>query len=231
MNVRFLSSVAAVAVSLGLIGVAAPASAQADTEVDVAFNVGVFSDYVYRGYSQTNEDPAIQGGMDLTAGNFYAGVWASNVDFGDDTDAEVDFYAGYRTEVQGFAVDGGVIAYSYVNAPSFTDYNYTEFKLAASRAVGPATVGAAVFYSPSYLNEQTLYYEINGSFSPMDKLTLSGAVGLQTYEDSDEYTTWNLGATYALTDNLGVDVRYHDTDVDNVQNAEDRVVASLKVMF
>ena len=87
MNVRFLSSVAAVAVSLGLIGVAAPASAQADTAVDVAFNVGVFSDYVYRGYSQTNEDPAIQGGMDLTAGNFYAGVWASNVDFGDDTDA------------------------------------------------------------------------------------------------------------------------------------------------
>lgn len=225
----FRAVAAAAVLATGLIGMAAPASAQ--TDVDVAFNVGVYSDYVFRGFSQTDEEAAVQGGIDLTAGGFYAGVWASNVDFGDDTDAEVDFYAGYRTEVSGFALDGGVIAYSYVNAPNFADYNYTEFKLAASRAVGPATVGAAVYYSPSYLNEETVYYELNGGFTPVDKLSLSAAVGIQTYEDSEEYTTWNVGATYALIDNVAIDVRYHDTDVEDVPGAEDRIVGALKFLF
>ena len=73
---------AALAVAAGLVSLAAPASAQ--TDVDVAFNVGVVSDYVFRGASQTDEEPAIQGGVDITAGSFYAGVWGSNVDFFDD---------------------------------------------------------------------------------------------------------------------------------------------------
>ena len=87
---------AAGALATALIGVSSPASAQSD--VKVAWNVGVVSDYIFRGFSQTGEDPAIQGGVDLTSGSFYAGAWASNVDFGDDTDAEIDVYGGYRTE-------------------------------------------------------------------------------------------------------------------------------------
>ena len=53
-------------------------------------NVGVASDYVFRGVSQTNGDPEIFGGLDLTAGQAYAGVWLSNVDFGDGTRIEYD---------------------------------------------------------------------------------------------------------------------------------------------
>lgn len=56
--------------------------------------------------------------MDVTVGSFYAGAWASNVDFGDDTDAEFDVYGGYRTEVSGFVVDVGVVGYLYVSAPT-----------------------------------------------------------------------------------------------------------------
>ena len=43
--------------------------------------------------------------------------------------------------------------------------------------------------------------------------------------------TWNAGVAYALTDNLALDVRYYDTDVDGVPNAEDRVVGSVKLVF
>ena len=64
-----------------------------------------------------------------------------------------------------------------------------------------------------------------------EKLSLSGAVGIQTFEDADEYTTWNVGLGYALTDKLGIDVRYHGTDVDDVDLYDDRVVASLKATF
>ena len=231
MNKITIRAAAAATLALGLIGLAAPASAQ--STVDVAWNVGVVSDYVFRGFSQTGEDPAIQGGVDLTSGNFSGGAWASNVDFGDDTDAEVDLYGGYRTEAGGFALDFGVIGYLYAGAPDGADYNYAEFKAAASRAVGPATFGAAVYYSPDFfgIDDEATYAEINAAFSPAPKWTVSGALGKQWLDVTDDYTTWNVGVGYALTDKVGVDVRYHDTDVDGVPGAEDRIVGAVKLTF
>ncbi|WP_323133040.1 TorF family putative porin [Brevundimonas aurantiaca] len=228
---KLFGTAAAAALALGLTGLAAPASAQ---DAKVAFNVGVTSDYVFRGYSQTNEDPAIQGGVDLTAGSFYAGAWASNVDFGDDTDAEVDVYGGYRTEAAGFALDFGVIGYLYAGEPDGADYNYAEVKAAASRAVGPATFGAAVYYSPDFFgaaDKEATYAEVNAAFSPADKWTISGAVGQQWLDVSDDYLTWNAGIGYALTENLSADARYYDTDVDGVPVAEDRFVVGLKLTY
>lgn len=209
---------------------AGAASAQ---EADFAFNVAATTDYVFRGASQTNEDPALQAGVDLTYGSFYAGAWASNVDFGDDTDAEIDVYGGFRTEANGFALDFGVVGYGYVNEPSAADYGYVEFKAAASRAIGPLTAGVAVFYSPDFfgVDETATYLEGNAAFTPMDKVTVSAAVGKQWLDVTDDYTTWNIGAAYALTDNLAVDVRYHDTDVDNAPLYDGRVVGTLKVLF
>jgi uncharacterized protein (TIGR02001 family) len=230
MNLKFLGSAAAVALAAGLTALAAPASA-ADPEFSA--NIGVVSDYVFRGFSQTNENPALQGGVDMTYGSFYAGVWGSNVDFGDDTGAEVDIYGGYRTEAAGYALDFGVIGYLYPKEPDDADYNYVEFKAAASRAVGPATVGAAVYYSPDFFgaDEAATYVELNGAFSPMEKVTISGAVGEQFLDVSDDYATWNIGAIYAFDDSVGLDVRYHDTDVEDVPGASDRVVATVKFTF
>ena len=71
MKKTTIRAAAAATLAMGLIGLAAPASAQ--STVDVAWNVGVVSDYVFRGFSQTGEDPAIQGGVDLTSGSFYGG--------------------------------------------------------------------------------------------------------------------------------------------------------------
>ena len=133
---------AACIVGLAGLGLCSEAKAQ-----DVSANVAVTSDYVFRGVSQTQENPALSAGVDLTGSGFYAGGWASNVDFGDDTDAEVDLYAGYRPEVAGYALDFGVIGYLYAGQPDGADYDYVEFKAAASRAVGPATLGAAVYLS------------------------------------------------------------------------------------
>jgi len=208
-------------------------SAQAQSQPEVAFNIGVVSDYVFRGVSQTNEDPALQGGIDATfAGGFYAGTWASMVDFGDDTDAEIDLYGGYRTEAAGYALDFGVLGYFYVNEPGAADYNFVEFKAAASRAIGPATLGAAVYYSPDFfgVDDEATYLEANAAYAVADKWTISGAVGHQWLDVTDDYTTWNLGLAYALTDNLAVDVRYHDTDVDGPLT-DDRFVVGLKASF
>ena len=209
---------------------ASAASAQ-DTP-EIAWNLGVTSDYVFRGYSQTTEDPAIFGGVDLTAGSFYAGAWASNVDFGDDTDAEVDIYGGYRSEVSGFAVDVGVVGYLYVSQPNGADYDYAELKAAASRAFGPVTLGAAAYWSPDFFGAdgEATYVEASASFSPADKWTVSGAVGHQSLDVNADYATWNAGVGYAFTDHVAIDVRYHDTDVDG-RLSDDRVVGALKFLF
>lgn len=51
---------------------------------ELSANVALTTDYIFRGFSQTEEGPAIQGGFDVTYKMFYAGVWASNLDFGGD---------------------------------------------------------------------------------------------------------------------------------------------------
>lgn len=227
---RLQTTCAAFAAALATLSAAGAASAQ---DVDVAFNATVSTDYVFRGFSQTTEDPALSAAVDLTAGSFYAGAWVSNVDFGDSTNAEIDVYGGYRTELGGFALDFGLIGYAYVDAPSNTDYDYVELKAAASRALGPLTAGVALYYSPDFFgaDSEAFYTEINGAFSPATDWTVSAAVGRQVLDVSADYTTWNLGVAYALTENLVADVRYHDTDVDSVPIAEDRIVGTIKVVF
>lgn len=222
---------------LALVGFCGEARAQdGGSRPQVSGNVAIASDYVFRGVSQTLEEPAISAGVDLTQAGFYAGAWASNVDFGDGaTDAEIDLYAGYRSEVAGFALDLGVVGYVYAGQPDGADYDFVELKVAASRSIGPATLGAAVFHSPDFFGaseDQATYAELNGSWNATERWTLSGALGRQWVSSDLDYSTWNLGAAYQITDNLALDVRYHDTgEHDFGETYGARAVAMLKATF
>jgi uncharacterized protein (TIGR02001 family) len=231
------------ALKIALLGAAASlamggaAFAQDEPAVDVSFNIGVATDYVFRGVSQTAEDPQIFAGADVTSGIFYGGVWASNVDFLDGTDAEVDVYAGVRPALGPTTLDLGVIYYGYVDAPGGADYDYWELKAAASMPIAQATVGAALYYSPDFTaagTDEGLYIEVNGAIPLNETFTLSGAVGHQEVEFDGggdiDYTTWNLGVGIAATENIGVDIRYFDTDAEDLFGsiAEERIVASVK---
>ncbi|PVM84897.1 TorF family putative porin [Caulobacter endophyticus] len=206
-------------------------------EVSLSYNVGIASDYVFRGVSQTNEDPQVFGGVDLGYGIGYAGVWASNVDFGaDDPSVEIDFYAGVKPTVGTTSFDFAVLYYGYSKDKGLTPgkYSYTELKAAVVQPIGKATVGGALYYSPKYTGDvgSSLYYEVNASYPLNDKLSLSGALGKQDYEDTDGYATWNVGATYAITGNLGLDLRYWDTAEHGWGDIyKSRVAATLKATF
>lgn len=215
----------------------AGAAQAADRPLGLTFNVGANTDYVFRGISQTNEDPQIFGGADISfAGIGYAGVWGSNVEFGDGTDAEFDIYAGVKPTFGPLAMDFGAIYYGYVDDGN--DWDYWEFKAAGSVPVGPATVGAAVFYSPNFTGPgdiEGLYYEVNGSVAiPETKFSVSGAVGHQELSDGAvDYTTWNLGVGFAVTDNIGLDFRYWDTNKESTLGtlAGERFTAGFKATF
>ena len=197
-----------------------------------SFNAGVISDYVYRGFSQTDGDAAVQGGIDFTYGQFYAGTWASTVDFGDGTDLEWDFYAGVTGTAGGLDYDVGLTYFTYVGAPDGSDYNLVEFKLGLSKTVDALTVGGAIYYSPDFfgIDEQATYIEATIGYAIDDKWSLSGGVGRQYLDVGTDYNSWNAGVEYAITDNLALDVRYWDSGVRS-SLSDARVTVAIGVSF
>ncbi len=96
----------------GLVTAGLPLAAAADVELNAALS----SDYVFRGFTQTDNDPALSGGIDWShASGFYAGSWASGVSKG----AEVDFYVGFGGEAGAFGYDIGAITYEYTDEDFF----------------------------------------------------------------------------------------------------------------
>ncbi|CAN7283645.1 TorF family putative porin [Phenylobacterium sp. LjRoot225] len=215
------------------------AAQAADRPLGLTFNAGAATNYEFRGVTQTQHDPQVFAGADVTIAEIgYAGAWVSNVDFGTNTDIEYDLYAGVKPKLGAVTFDFGAIRYGYTHGDS-NDYDYWEFKAAGSVPVGPATVGAAFYYSPNTWgagNVNAYYYELNASAAiPETKFSVSGAVGRQEYQGIGDYTTWNLGAGYALNDTVGFDLRYWDTASAEKSfygsTADAKLVAGLKVTF
>jgi len=97
-------------------------AADAAPDLTVAYNVGLYSQYIFRGLTQTNKKPALQGGVDLThSSGLYAGAWASNVNWTVDSGSykseslEIDLYGGYRYNFgdTGLGIDLGALQYLY----------------------------------------------------------------------------------------------------------------------
>jgi uncharacterized protein (TIGR02001 family) len=85
------------------------------TAVDVGGSVTVGSDYLWRGASQKGS-PAISAGVEVGHNGLYAGTWVSQVDYGDNSDYEYDFYAGYGYDITDeLSVDVGLIQYNFNN--------------------------------------------------------------------------------------------------------------------
>jgi uncharacterized protein (TIGR02001 family) len=246
MKIRSLmfGACAAVALSCG------PAfAADAPSGPTVAFNAAITNDYLFRGLSQTSGDAAAQGGVDVTSGMLYAGTWLSNVNFGatagdpsNKSKIEYDLYAGVRPVLGPINLDVGAIRYGYTDSPKAAHYAYWEGKILASHTAGPATIGAAFYYSPEFFGKtgNAEYYELNGAYTLGTKASISGAVGFQDLDKSkagiSNYTTWNLGVGYPLMDHLSVDLRYWDTSSKATRFytktfAGDRIVATLKATF
>lgn len=207
-------------------------------KLELSANVGLTSDYVFRGVSQTAEHPAIQGGMDATYGIFYAGFWGSNLDFGtnaagtkDKADLELDIYAGITPKLGPIDLDLGVIGYLYPGASDQdAELDFVEFKLGASTEVRDGLkIGGTVYYSPEYTGNAgdvwTLEANLEaalpkvGPFSP----TFSALIGTSLGDDpnfqtnvadgDDHYLYWNAGLSLGFAEKFSVDLRYWDTDM------------------
>ena len=240
---------------LGTVALAEDAPA-APTGPTIAWNIGITSDYMFRGLDQSAGKVAAFGGADLTWGKVYLGTWVSHVDFsgdlhnGNHTLAEVDLYGGVRPTLGPVSLDLGVIGYVYPRQPNVpgVDENYVEFKALGTVPVGPFTAGVSVYYSPdnTFSTGHETYLEGNLAYTFKNKAAVSAAVGHEYLDFAKDggiggYTLWNVGVTYPVTEHLSADLRYYGTDNTAKRfftqdkgvpfNAADRVVDTLKVTF
>lgn len=180
-----------------------------------SFNIAATSDYVFRGVSQTDNDPTVQGGIDFSYGMLYVGAWGSGLDFGGtavpgdglDAKTEIDWYGGIRPTWNSpfgeMDIDLGVIYYTYPAATDFlAELDYFEFKAGYSWSpLHPKlTTGANVFYSPDYFGGTGPVWTLEtiaalelpevGMFAPV----LDGVVGWQKGETGDGYAV-NVNGT------------------------------------
>jgi uncharacterized protein (TIGR02001 family) len=232
-------NVAALCGSAGVALLALSGAASAADKLEWSASLTGTSDYVFRGISQTDNDPTIQGSIGISYGMFYAGGWASGLDFGSASDAEIeiDWYAGikpsWNSPLGQIDFDLGIIYYTYPGlADATAEADYVEFKAGYSLPspfIKNLTTGSTVFYSPEYGGEvgEVWTTESVASYA-LPKIwvfdpTISGLLGWQTGETSDgynggsgnkdEYYYWNAGLTLAV-EKLTFDFRYWDTDLD-----------------
>lgn len=196
----------------------AGAATSAHAEGTITGNVAIASDYVFRGISQTQGGPAIQGGFDYANGIFYAGTWASNVahDTISTGGIEMDLYAGVAPTVGPVALNFGVIGYFYPGADDEgAEADFFEGKASASYSpIEPLTLTGSLFYSPefSYDTGESLYWEVSGVFAATENLSFKAAYGDQdTDEYPGSYSNWLVGASYAYS-GFTFGLTYTDTE-------------------
>ena len=190
-------------------------------------DVAVSNDYVYRGTSQTDEHPALQGGIYWTKGfktgnqdvALDFGIWGSNVDFndGDRASVEIDYTVGLSTEIGGFGIGAGYVFYSYPGTGSALNYNFQEFNIGISKDFGGASAAAAFNYSDDFFGGVgEAYYLDFGIDVPLShKFTIAAHIGLQDFDDGgqDDYIDWLIGVSRPIK-GIDVSLTYYDTDIE-----------------
>lgn len=203
----------------------APVVSAEDSPHVFSGTVALTTDYLFRGISQTDREPAIQGSMDYTYTpyGFYAGVWASNVDekFVSDGNIEMDFYGGFRGAfANNIGWDVGGIYYYYPGEDNATTPHYGEIKGGLSYtfsdvALTPALAGT-VYYSPDFFGEtgDAVYTDGSVGFSLPYGLGLGFHVGYQDVDDIGDYVDWKVGLSKPLA-GFVFNVSYSDVSGDD----------------
>jgi len=191
-------------------------------KADLSANVAMTNEYRYRGISQSDKSFAIQGGLDYeNDSGFYAGVWASNVDFQiqtvDDASSELDIYAGWGGELSESGVNWtlGVLHYNYPNADTSLNYNFTEVNASLSYSL------ITLFYahtSDYFGGSGTAdYLNVAVDYEFADDWSAGASIGFQSVSENATWGTpdWNDYKLYLGKNYQGLDfeVAYIDTDL------------------
>ncbi|MGH6736187.1 MAG: TorF family putative porin [Methyloceanibacter sp.] len=216
-------------------------------ELTLSATTAITTDYIFRGISNSAENPAVQPEFDAYYGIFYAGIWGSNTSDAIGDGIEIDYYAGIAPAWQNITFDIAGLYYTY---PGGNDIDYFELKTGATWAPNDAwSFRVTNYWSPDYAQtglqsdaiEGAAAYTFSGTIFNFFTPTISALVGWQWYEDPiPDYTYWNAGLTLGFMEHWSVDVRYWDTDynqpdclslIGDRSACDARVVGTVKATF
>lgn len=208
---------------------------------DISGNATLTTDYVWRGSTQTQGDPAVQAGFKVTgASGFYASAWGSNVEFapGAGANTELDFTVGWgKALFDDWSVDANVLHYRYPSTA--TDLDWTELN-------GTLTYKGNYWASLGYSNEALGYdadgvYALVGAKFPInDRLRLESSAAHYFLDDAvvarSGYTHGWLSAVWTVKGPLEARLTMHATDsnakaIFGDDYAGSRVEAALQASF
>ena len=216
---------------------AAPAAAETPAYT-LAYNVGLYSQYIFRGLTQTANKLAVQGGVDFThSSGFYLGTWASNVSWLEDakvpgstglgydnSSLELDLYGGYRGAIKDVSYDVGLLQYVYPGTPVAGAARAETTEVYGSLAYKWVTAKLSVAVSDKVFANRdasgTYYADLTANYPLTDTITVTAHVGRQEYSGSPggvsndvySYTDWKLGASKAFANGVTVGGYYTDTN-------------------
>lgn len=223
-----------------LAGFASVAHAQEQDGLTLSGNVGLTSDYRFRGVSQTDESVALQGGLDASykvseGVNFYVGTWGSTGDKNTIGASEIDVYGGLSGTAGLANWKLGAIGYLYSDAAN-ADYYELQGELGTN--IGPVAAAAGIMYAPEQDNlgdnDNWYLYTNLAAAVPNTPVTLKASLG---YEDgamvagSKGKWDWSLGASVDYRQ-FTFGVAYVDTNRDlRWARAADENAADSTVVF
>jgi uncharacterized protein (TIGR02001 family) len=216
----------------------------------------LYSEYEYRGISQTSEKPAGQLNLDYAhRSGLYAGTFVSNIKWLKDTaeekgfsssaNLEWDIYAGYRFALTNdLTLDVGYLRYEYPSSGSFTPKPNTD-EAYVGATFGPATLKYSYSFNdtfgvPDSKGSDYLELAVNYPLPMMQRVTINGVLGHQRYKHSSflDYTVWKVGATYDFGRGFNAGAYVKGTDAESAAYtikgkdwSDDRVVAFVSYSF
>ncbi len=199
----------------------------------VNWSLAATSDYVWRGVSQSDEHPTGQAGLTFNIpGGFYAGGWASGVDFGDgDPKFEVDYFVGYNVDFSD-SVNFDVM----LNRYTYPGANESNFNELITKTTFADTYSLTAAYSNDFGGSDTDAWYVAGgaSFGLPRDFSLDLNVGRSLFDDaySEDYTDWSVGVSKGFG-MVSASLGYYGTDGKGRdiygKMADNRVVLTLSV--
>jgi len=220
---------------LALLAVAGTAQAQFSATITGT------TDYDFRGVSLSAKDPALQASLDYAFGEtgFYVGAWASNIDYGDDVDGdiEVDLYAGYDGAINDdTSWTVGLTWYTYPDSSESDTRSKIEAYPEIWLGINYKGLELKQWYAIEYDGDNdALYTEGNYTFELPQNFSLSLHAGYNYGDafDGFEYLDYAVALGYELG-NFSLELKYTGTDLsgddkvtDDVFNTEGRVIFSV----
>jgi uncharacterized protein (TIGR02001 family) len=210
--------------ALALSGAAFAQTKAPEPDYTLSFNVGVVTDYRYRGISQSRLKPALQGGIDFAhKSGFYLGTWGSTIKWiedipGGDASVELDFYGGYKGSAGPIGYDVGVLTYQYPSNGLNPSANTTELYVAGS--AGPVTLK----YSHSTSNlfgfansKGSSYLDLSGTFDLGNGWAVVPHIGHQKVKNNGfwSYTDYSVTVVKDFGNGFSASAMVVDTDADS----------------